>query len=142
LLALSLALVGGCSNPGVDIGAKADVTLHQPVPLKVDQPIEVRIQGLAIEYDGTFITPTVFNMVEDGSSAEYARAIYGNPDYETKLSDGSIVWRYHYRPKSQQGSVLSVLGGGDKNTKDAPNPEHVTTLVFIRDDKVSGKWRG
>jgi hypothetical protein len=141
-LTASLALapmVVGCARPGVDIGASANVKLDQPVPLRLDQPIEVRVLGLAVEYEGTFITEQLFNMVQTGSSAEYARAVYGKPDVESVLKDGSAVWKYHFRPTSSQGSVLGLLGG---KKEDEPKPEHVITLVFIKDEKVTGKWRG
>jgi hypothetical protein len=143
LAAISVAalstFVSGCAKPGVDIGAKADISMSQPVPVRLDQPIEVHIGGLTIEYEGTMITLPVFNMVEVGSSAEYAYALFGDPDFKSTLSDGSSVWRYAYRPKSQSGGLLGAFGSSNK---EEPKPEHVTTLVFIRDNKVSGKWRG
>jgi hypothetical protein len=138
VVALPMIAAVGCSNPGVEIGAKADLKLDQPIPIQLAQPIEVRISGLAVDYTGTFVTEQLYNMVQIGSSSEYARAIYGKPDEESTLKDGSAVWKYHYRPTSSQGSIFSLLGKKD----DEPKPEHIVTLVFIKEDKVSGKWRG
>ncbi|HEY0008653.1 MAG TPA: hypothetical protein VGB55_08010, partial [Tepidisphaeraceae bacterium] len=118
-------LAAGCQQPTVEVAGKAS--------LGVDKPIEVRLEGLAIEFEGTFVTPELFGQIKQDQSVEYVAAIIGAPDYETKLGDGTLIWRWKYRPKSQQIPLFNFFGQSDNKE---PRPDHITTIVVFRDNKV------
>lgn len=154
LLALAAgAFLCGCSSkPGVsidaDIGSSKPIALQvaasQPVQLNgqvsLDKPITVNIEGLVVPYEGTFIPEPLIGQINENDSTEYVAAILGKPDFETQLGDGTLVWRWKYRPTAQQGSLFSVFGGSGKS--DEPRPDHVTTIAIFKDNKLTKKWRG
>lgn len=147
------ALVVGCAKPQVGVDARADVRIDKPVPIEVaqpkpleiagpirfDQPVNVTIQGLVIEYEGTFIPEPLFGQINEGDSEEYVAALFGKPDFESKLGDGTVVWRWKYRPKGQQGSLFNLFG---TSKSDEPRPDHVSAIAIFKDGKLSKKWRG
>ena len=130
ILCLALA---GCRGNG--LGLEADATAN----VNVDKPIRVVIEGLAIEYQGTFVPAALFAQVKDGDRDEYVRAILGEPDQKSDLSDGTTIYRWHFRPKTAPGTLVSLLG--NRNNAEVP-PEQVTTIVIFKSGLVTQKWRG
>ena len=130
ILIVAAGLVG-CQQPVVEVAGKADVG--------VDKPISVKIEGLAIEFEGTFVTPELFAQIKPEQSQEYVAAIVGPPDHEAILGDGTTVWRWKYQPRSQQIPLFNLLSREDNKE---PRPDHITTIVVFRDKKVLTTWRG
>lgn len=154
ILPIAATLVG-CNGRGPTVGIDANVGSDTPLALNLaatqpvtlnaslgmDKPLNatVTIEGLAVPYEGTFITEALFNQVNENDSAEYVAAIFGKPDFETVLGDGTTVWRWKYRPTAQVGSLFSLIGGGDKKE---PSPDHITAFAIFKDGKLARKWRG
>ncbi len=106
--------------------------------LALEGPVEIMMQGPSTSYEGTYISEEQFDWIdEDKTSAEWVRAAFGPPDFETDLSDGSQVWRWTFRPTRSEGELFKVFGGSDE-----PEPSHITALVQIRNGVVVAKRRG
>jgi hypothetical protein len=131
------AEVGSDTPLALNLAATQPVTLNAAIGM--DQPLTVTIEGLAVPYEGTFITEALFDQVKENDSAEYVAAIFGKPDFESVLGDGTTVWRWKYRPTAQVGSVFSVFGNNDKKE---PSPDHITAFAIFKDGKLARKWRG
>lgn len=167
VLATSLALwlsggmMRGCSDPLIraqgDVTVKSAVPIDgniripttvpidggvrivQTVPVALQGPLEITIQPPSVAYQGTFVSEEIMKLIKEGeTTAEYVRAILGEPDFKSDLSDGTEVWRWTYAPVRDQTSFFSLLGKGDKE----PRPEHVTVVIRFRGGVCIEKWRG
>ncbi|MFT3787602.1 MAG: hypothetical protein QM770_15790 [Tepidisphaeraceae bacterium] len=151
--ALVAALAGCSGRPMLGVGVDANLSSSQPVALNVAasqpvvingalslaHPVEITIQGLTIPYEGTFIPEPLFDQIADGDPPDFVAAIFGKPDFESTLSNGSVVWRWKYRPTAQAASLFSLFGSGDRKE---PSPDHVSAIVIFKDGKLVRKWRG
>jgi hypothetical protein len=136
----------GSSRPiAVNLAATQPVTLNaalgmdKGVRADVGASITVTVEGLVVPYEGTFITEPLVGQINDGDSQEYVAALLGKPDFEATLGDGSVIWRWKYRPVAQGSPVFSLFGGGDSKE---PSPDHITVFTIFRDGKLTRKWRG
>lgn len=64
-------------------------------------------------------------------------ALLGEPTTISELDDGTEVWKWAYRERGFNTSVVNVLGDDDK-----PTLPQVLTFVRMRDRTVIEKWRG
>lgn len=107
--------------------------------LKLEGPIEMRLQGPTVRYEGTYVSDELFALVKAGETTDdWLIAVFGEPDARAELRDGTSIWRWTYRPTEQTASVIEVFGGEEKE------PKLSTRSVFcqIRARLVVGKWKG
>jgi hypothetical protein len=64
-------------------------------------------------------------------------AVVGKPDTVTRMSDGSEIWKWVYRPAGQM--TLLTLPGQEKQP---PSPQPITAYVKLVNGLVVDKWRG
>ncbi|MBL8745185.1 MAG: hypothetical protein JNK58_02390 [Phycisphaerae bacterium] len=101
--------------------------------------LQVQVQGPTVRYEGTYISDELLERVVIGKATdEWVVAVFGEPDAQSKLRDGSQIWRWTYRPVEQKVSLVEVFGGSEKE------PKFSTRSVFImlRDGVVVEKWKG
>jgi hypothetical protein len=138
-LALMCVVLAGCGDTRV----QTEHTMHldmEPLELRLalDGPIQLMMEGPSVTYDGTFVSEEQLEWVDEKeTTAEWVRAVFGEPDVITPLSDGTEIWRWSFRPTRAQGELLHIFG-----TEKEPEPSHITTMVRIRDGVVIEKRRG
>ena len=86
---------------------------------------------------GRYIGPNTLSQIEPGKSREdFVVATLGTPTTKTTLEDGSQVWRYEYRKRTQSsGRVFLLLDSDNFTEKDG------AVYVILRDGIVEKTWR-
>lgn len=132
-----LPLLGaGCSD---HMRLDSNLNGEMAATLKLDGPVEIRMQGPTVRYEGTYISDELLELVDAGeTTGEWVIAVFGEPDARTQLHDGSSIWRWTYRPVEQTASVIEIFGDEEKE------PRLSTRTVFcqVRDGIVIRKWSG
>ena len=87
---------------------------------------------------GTYVADTTFNQIKPGKTTEsWVRATLGPPTSETKLDDGTRLWKYSYTERRESsGAVFLIFGGHDEKEQ-----TH-TAFVELKDGLVTNAWRG
>lgn len=106
--------------------------------LALKGPVTLQLQGPVVKYKGTYISKNLMDQVEvNKSTADWVRAVLGEPDVRATLGDGSEIWKWSYSPTEQSIGSLSVFG---HSTKDEPKLIPVTAYVRIKQGIVTEKW--
>ena len=86
---------------------------------------------------GRYIGPQTLAQVEPGKSRQdFVVATLGTPTTKTVLEDGSEVWKYEYRKRTQSsGKVFLLLDSDSFTEKDG------AVYVIFRDGVVEKTWR-
>lgn len=133
----AFALIGGCMDK-MAMDLKGDMNLKGDLALKFEGPIQMKVDGPTIRYQGTYISESLLEQVQDGrTTGEWVLAVFGEPDERTKLSDGSEIWKWQYRPVEESAVAFSLFGGD----KDKPRTPQMTAFVQVRDGVVVRKFR-
>lgn len=87
---------------------------------------------------GTYVADTTFNQIKPGKTSEgWVRATLGPPTSESKLDDGTRLWKYSYTERRESsGAVFLIFGGHDEKEQ-----TH-TAFVELKDGVVTNAWRG
>ena len=86
---------------------------------------------------GDYVGPTTFSQIEPGeTTAEWVRAVLGEPTRRETLDDGSQIWVWsHERRRKSSGGVFLIFGGSsDRETVGR-------AYVQIEDGIVTKAWR-
>lgn len=107
--------------------------------MRLEGPIQIQtsIAGPSIQYDGVYVSDELIERVDKGKTrTDWILAVFGEPNEQRPLDDGSSIWKWSYRPSSQQVSIVSVFGGSDDKPASAPR----TVYVQMKDDVVADIW--
>jgi hypothetical protein len=109
--------------------------------LRLEGPmtIQVQVQGAGIKYEGTYISDELFDHVKlNEATDDWVLAVFGPPSARTPLRDGTEIWRWVYRPTSQESPIFEVFNKSEKE------PKLATRAVFVqfRNQVVIKKWKG
>ena len=87
---------------------------------------------------GRDVSPSTMAQIEPGvTKEEFVMATLGPPTTRTVLEDGSEVWKYEYRKKTQSsGRVFLLFNGDNYSEKDG------AVFVILKDGVVQKTWRG
>ena len=87
---------------------------------------------------GTYVADTTFSQIKPGKTTEgWVRGTLGSPSSETKLDDGTKLWKYTYTERRESsGAVFLIFGGHDEKEQ-----AH-TAFVELKDGLVTNAWRG
>jgi hypothetical protein len=115
------------------------ISIAQPVPITIAGPITIKLEGPSVDHEGTYVSEALMERVVLGTTtAEWVEAVIGKPDSVSKMSDGTEIWKWVYRPVGSALSVVGLLGGDEKK----PQPQPITAYVRLKDGVVVDKWRG
>lgn len=132
------ALLAGCSD---HMKLETDMRGDLATTLKLDGPIQMslQMQGPTIRYEGTYISDELLGHVEVGkTTGEWVLAVFGKPDAQTALKDGTEIWRWVYHPVEQQVSMVEMFSSSEKEPKLAAH----SVFVMLRAGVVVEKWKG
>lgn len=116
-----------------------EMAMNGSLALNIEGPIEVKLHGPVIEYEGTYISAELFDAVEiDRTQAEWVLAAFGEPDTKSPLG-ASDLWVWRYRAASIEGSPVKIMTLG---TGEDAAPASVTVILELTDGIVTRKWRG
>jgi hypothetical protein len=114
------------------------ISINQPVPIALTGPISISLTGPKVEYAGTYVSESLMERVQIGHTTdEWILAVIGEPDTRHEMSDGSVIWKWVYRPTATMPSLITLPG-----TEGRPDPQPITAYVRMRDGIVIDKWRG
>ncbi len=131
LAPLLVAALAGCGESRMTM----DSTLRLDGPMQ----IQMEMRGPTIRYEGVYISDKLLERVDVGkTTTDWLIAVFGEPTHKATLRDSTEIWKWSYRPLEQEGSVVSVFGGG---SKDEPKQQPSTAFVRIRAELVIEKWR-
>ncbi len=108
---------------------------------RLDGPVEITMNmtGPSTKYTGTYVSEKLLERVRLNSTrADWLVAVFGEPDVQAKLDDGTEIWRWSYLPLEQQGAIVDVFSTGGK---DEPTVKQSVTVIQLRDGVVIDKWR-
>ena len=138
---------GGCTIPPIETHIDADMhgtmelggQMAMNVGLDKLPPIVMQLRGPTVRYEGTYVSEELFERVHVGQTREdWLVAVVGKADVEANLEDGTVIWRWTYKPVEQEAAVVSLLS----TSKDEPRLRPVTTFVRLLRGVVVEKWRG
>jgi hypothetical protein len=135
---ITIATMPGCADH-MSLETKMDGELA--TSLRLDGPIQmhVQMQGPTLRYEGTYISDELLEHVEIGKATdEWIVAVFGEPDAQSTLKDGSEIWRWTYRPVEQQASMVEMFSSSEKEPKLATR----SVFVMLRHGVVVQKWKG
>lgn len=108
--------------------------------MRLEGPVQIQtsIEGPSIQYEGVYVSDALIKRVDKNKTrSDWILAVFGTPNDQSELSDGSSIWKWSYRPSSQKISIVSVFGGsGDDKPASAPR----TVFAHMRDDVVVDIW--
>ena len=131
------SLLSACSDH-LAMEMKGDMNLNGQMAVKIEGPIEMKVDGPTIHYKGTYVSDKALaEVVEGRTTGEWVVAVFGEPDVRVKLSDGSEIWKWQYRPTEETAMAFSLFGGD----KDKPRTPQMLAFVQIRDGIVIHKFR-
>lgn len=134
--------VSGHLNSNIKIADPVEVEVRlPPSSLRIEGPIQVQMQLMSssVRYAGTNVSDGLIEEVDVGKTTDdWILAVFGEPDFQADLQDGTTIWRYSYRPITQQASGLEVFGKSDKEPELATR----TVCVQFRDRIVIKIWQG
>lgn len=131
LAPLLLAALTGCG--------KSSMTMDSTLRLEGPMQIQMEMRGPTIRYEGVYVSEKLLDRVDVGkTTTDWLIAVFGEPTGKATLRDSTEIWKWSYRPLEQEGSVVSVFGGG---SKDEPKQQPSTAFVRIRAELVIEKWR-
>lgn len=144
---LSVAALAGCvENPMTmngnfkgDLNGTLKGDLVTTVRLAEPIQLQMQMQGPTIRYEGTYISDELVERIQVGKTTDdWIVAVLGEPTAKAELRDGTEVWRWVYRPVTQEASVIEVFA------KDEKEPKLATRVVFVqlRGGVVIDKWKG
>lgn len=111
-------------------------TLNMTEPLT----IQMQMQGPTVKYEGTYISDELVDRIKvDKTTEDWILAVLGEPTAKADLRDGTVIWRWTYRPTVQESAIVEVFGS--KDDKD-PKLATSTTFVQFRNGIVIDKWKG
>ncbi|MDX2115843.1 MAG: hypothetical protein SFZ24_09545 [Planctomycetota bacterium] len=131
LLALPLALTGaaGCGETRMIM----DGTMRLEGPIQM----QTSFTGPSVSYNGTYISDALLERVEPGTTrADWILAVFGEPDQRAMLTDGTEIWKWTYRPSSQELSMVSLFG----NSEDKPASAARNVFVHLAENTVLEAW--
>ncbi len=115
-----------------------NIKMDGAMAMKIEGPIQMTLQGPTITYAGTYVSEKLLEQVqEQRTTGEWVLAVFGEPDERKALSDGSEIWKWHYRPTEESALAFSLFGGD----KDKPRTPQMLCFVQIMDGVVVRKFR-
>ena len=89
------------------------------------------------EVSGTYIGPETYAQVQPGvTKKDWITATMGKPTCQSKLDDGTEMWKWTYhRQRKGSGSVLFLVSGSSRSETTA------NTFVQFKDDVVVKAWQ-
>lgn len=128
----------GCST-SEPLRLDGSLKLDGSMAVSLEGPIEMKLQGPVLEYEGTFISAELYEAVElDRTQMEWVLAAFGEPDDERALGP-SELWVWRYRAAAVQGSPVKIMSLG---TGEDAAPASMTVILEITNGIVTRKWRG
>jgi len=88
------------------------------------------------ERTGRYVSAATLQQIEPGRSAEYVRALIGEPTSRTKIEGATEIWKWTYRDtKRSEGRLIFVFSGDET--------EHIegSTYVEFHDGLVHKTWQ-
>jgi hypothetical protein len=137
VLMFACAACAACSSKPL----KLESEMKLDGSLRLDGPVEITMNmtGPSVKYTGTYVSEKLLERVRLNSTrADWLVAVFGAPDVQAKLDDGTEIWRWSYLPLEQQGAIVDVFAGGGK---DEPAVKQSVTVIQLRDGVVIDKWR-
>lgn len=140
---LTALVLAGCgeSHMTMDGSLKTEMKGELNSTLRLEGPMQIQMEmrGPTIRYEGVYISDKLLERVDVGkTTTDWLIAVFGEPTHKATLRDSTEIWKWAYRPLEQEGSIVSVFGGG---SKDEPKQQPSTAFVRIRADLVIEKWR-
>lgn len=131
---LALALVG-CGDSRMALDGNMDLAGS----MRLEGPVQIQLSGPSVTYSGTYVSEALFARVKANVTRdEWILAVLGEPDFRSRLSDGSEIWRWSYQPVAQQGAPLAMWTSGGEQE---PSIRQSTTFLHLRDGVVVEAWR-
>ncbi|MDZ4753947.1 MAG: hypothetical protein SGJ11_05565 [Phycisphaerae bacterium] len=137
VLISACAACAACSSKPLQL----DSTMKLEGSFRLDGPVEITMNmtGPSTKYTGTYVSEKLLERVRLNSTrADWLVAVFGEPDVQAKLDDGTEIWRWSYLPLEQQGAIVDVFSTGGK---DEPTVKQSVTVIQLRDGVVIDKWR-
>lgn len=123
-LAGPVKVEGPIALDALRIDQTVPIQIQGSVPIQLPGPVTIQIQGPSVEYEGTYISEALMDRVQLGNTTgEWILAVIGEPQMRTKMSDGSEISKWVYRPTGSQGSLVNLLGREDP---EKPRPQPIT----------------
>ncbi|MGE5610345.1 MAG: hypothetical protein ACM359_13910 [Bacillota bacterium] len=87
---------------------------------------------------GRYVPESVFSQIKSGqTTVDWLKDNLGEPSERCKQEDGSELWKWSYTERKQShGEIFIIFKGSD--TKEIIH----SLIVEVKDDVVTGKWRG
>lgn len=129
----SVMALAGCSAPDP---MRLDSTLRLDGPVSIN----MKMEGPASRYTGTFVSEALFDAVEvKETRIEWVLATFGAPDRRADTSTGGEYLVWDYRADTVQGHPLRLTGIGDDENQ---TPSSMTVTLEVVNGTVIRKWRG
>ncbi len=110
--------------------------------MRLEGPIIMQMSGPSIRYDGTFVSPELYDQVQLGKTSRlWAVTVLGEPDRQAELPDGSELLVWSYSLDSVEGKMVDFLSFGGKSDEEK-RPATLTTVIRFVDGMAFEKWRG
>ncbi len=137
-ICVALAVLTGCSDH-MSLETRMHGELETALRLEGPIQMQVQMQGPTIRYEGTYISDELLGHVEIGKATdEWLLAVFGKPDAQAALKDGSEIWRWTYRPVEQTASIVEMFSSSEEEPKLATR----SVFVMLRGGVVVEKWKG
>jgi outer membrane protein assembly factor BamE (lipoprotein component of BamABCDE complex) len=86
---------------------------------------------------GNVVAANTFSQIEPGkTTSAFVKGTLGTPDSQTKLDDGTEIWRWSYTERTQDsGFVFLIFGGTNEKVLKK------SAYVQVKDGLVIKAWR-